>query len=385
MNKILVIARHEIKVRFFSKVIAFNLLILLAIVSVTPWIPKLIDNNKAISIGIYMEESVDTSEYGKLQESIISAGKSQDINLAFVLGDSKKQLKADSDVKNLPLAIGVTGNNFNIVQFDNSQPRVLAFLNVYSRAIASNEYLSAKGLSVADFESYLGAHSAKTDLQLKKASELTSEQYFTSMILSLLLFTLIVLASTHLVMGVVEEKSSHVMEIILYSIRPRQLLMGKLAGISTFIFLQFLLLIGVGYTSASFAGAVEKAHLTLGSAATVLLWFPPAFLFFAILYAALGARTSRTEEIGAVQAPLMFLTTASLYASVFSVNTPHAQWVQVMTYIPPFSFFMESGRTLLGTSSGAEEIISWLIAVGATALVALIGMKSFEKRVFSSK
>jgi ABC-2 type transport system permease protein len=175
------------------------------------------------------------------------------------------------------------------------------------------------------------------------------------------------------------------MEIILYSIRPRQLLMGKLAGISTFIFLQFLLLIGVGYTSASFAGAVEKAHLTLGSAATVLLWFPPAFLFFAILYAALGARTSRTEEIGAVQAPLMFLTTASLYASVFSVNTPHAQWVQVMTYIPPFSFFMESGRTLLGTSSGAEEIISWLIAVGATALVALIGMKSFEKRVFSSK
>lgn len=385
MNRILVIARHEIKLRFFSKAIAFNLLILLAIVSVTPWIPKLIDSNKAISIGIYMQERIDKESYTKLQRSIISAGKSQAIDLSFVLGDSLNQLKSESKAQNLSLAIGVTGDNFNIAQFDTSQPQVLAFLNIYSRAIASNEYLSAKGLSIADFESYIATYSAKTDLYLKQAKELTSEQYFTSMILNLLLFTLIVLASTHLVMGVVEEKSSHVMEIILYAVRPRQLLMGKLVGISTFIFLQFLLLIGVGYTSASFAGAIEKAHLSLASAATVLLWFPPAFLFFAILYAALGARTSRTEEIGAVQAPLMFLTTASLYASVFSVNTPNAQWVQIMTYIPPFSFFMESGRTLLATSTASEQIISWLIAVAATVLVAVLGIKTFEKRVFATK
>ena len=384
MNKLLVIARHEIKVRFFSKVIAFNLLILLAVVSITPWLPSLIDSHKALPLGIYATDGVAITDTRPFQESLAKAAESQGLNIAFIIGGDLAELKAVSDKEKFQFAIGVTPTNFTITQFDSNAPQLLAFLNTYSQAIATNEYLVSKGLNLQDFTAYVKSHSAAVDLQLKKSKELTQEQYFTAMILTLLLFTLIVLASTHLVMGVVEEKSSHVMEIILYSVRPRELLLGKLAGISLFIFLQFLLLISVGYTSASFAGTVAKAHLSLASAGTVLLWFPPAFIFFAILFAALGARTSRVEEIGAVQAPLMFLVTGSLYASIFSINDPHADWVQIATYIPPVSFFMESTRTLLGTNTGSEGVISWAIAVAATILVAAVGVKTFEKKVFAT-
>ena len=99
---------------------------------------------------------------------------------------------------------------------------------------------------------------------------------------------------------------------------------------------------------------------------------------------AIGARTSRIEDLGAIQAPLMILVSASLYSSVFAINTPNAQWVEVLTYIPPFSFFIESSRTLLGVS-GMFGILSWVIAIVATALVGIFGVKSFEKRVFASQ
>jgi ABC-type Na+ efflux pump permease subunit len=100
--------------------------------------------------------------------------------------------------------------------------------------------------------------------------------------------------------------------------------LGKLTGISVFIFLQFLVLIVAGYISTS------------------------------------------------------------LYASIFAINSPDAQWVKILTYLPPFSFFLESSRTLLGISNVREELFSWAVAIFATLLVAVLGIRSFEKRVFLS-
>jgi ABC-2 type transport system permease protein len=381
MNKLSVIARHEIRVRFFSKMIGFNLLILLVVVCVAPWIPKIISSENPTSIGIYAASPTTLSETVALQESLKASAKSQGFPITFIEGASLKQLKSGLGRSGFSIVLQLTPTNYSIVTLQKGNLQILAFLTSYSQALVTSEFLTLKGLNSAEFQNYLATHGATIESQLEASDELTEEQYFTSMILSLLLFTLIILASSHLVMGVVEEKSSHVMEIILYSIKPRQLLLGKLTGISLFIFLQFILLIGAGYLSATYAGIAEQAHLTLSSALIILLWFPPAFLFFAIAYSAIGARASRVEDLGSVQAPLMLLVSASLYSSIFAVNTPDAQWVEILTYIPPFSFFIESSRTLLGISNGAEQLTSWLIAFTATITVGIIGIKSFEKRV----
>ncbi len=385
MGKQLTIARHEIKVRFFSKLIAFNLIILLAVVSITPWIPRVINSDKPISVGIYPASTIQKSEMTLLQQSLEATAKSQGLSVQFVNGVSISELKKGKAGKKVPIILGVYESNYSITSLEKGNIQLLAFLTNYSQVLASNEYIVRNGLNPGEYQRFIVNHRASVISDLGKADKLTDEQYFASMILNLLLFTLIVLASSHLVMGVVEEKSSHVMEIILYAIKPRQLLIGKLAGISAFVFLQFMLLILIGYISASFAGMAGQAHLTLESAFTVLIWFPPAFIFFAITYSAVGARTSRIEDLGAVQAPLMILVSASLYASIFAINSPNAQWVKILAYLPPFSFFIESSRTLLGISDGGEEFLSWIVAIFATLLAGILGVRSFEKRVFLSK
>jgi ABC-2 type transport system permease protein len=385
MGKQITIARHEIRVRFLSKLIAFNLLILLAVVSITPWIPKIINSQNPTSIGIYAAASVKGNEINLLKESLQATAMSQGFTLNFVNGRSLSELKNRKRDRKLPIILGVKQSNYTIISLEKGNHRLLAFLTNYSQVLASNEYIVRNGLNPGEYQQFVNKHRASVISLLGKSDNLTDEQYFASMILNLLLFTLIVLASSHLVMGVVEEKSSHVMEIILYAVKPRQLLIGKLTGISAFIFLQFILLIVAGYISACYAGIAGKAHLTLSSAFTVFLWFPPAFLFFAITYSAVGARTSRIEDLGAVQAPLMILVSASLYASIFAINAPDAQWVKVLSYLPPFSFFLESSRTLLGVSNGGEEFVSWTIAIFVTFFVGVLGIRSFEKRVFLSK
>lgn len=385
MGKQLTIARHEIKVRFFSKLIAINLLILLAVVAITPWIPQLLKSENAASIGIYSIAPVKMGDTSLLQRSLKETAKSQGFNVSFTVGNSLAEFKGEELREKFPIVLGVSEANFSITTFEKGNAPLLAFLTNYSQALATSEYLINNGLNPGDYEKFLRTHRAAVSVDLIEKENLSDEQYFASMILNLLLFTLIILASTHLVMGVVEEKSSHVMEIILYAVKPRQLLLGKLSGISIFIFLQFLLLISAGYISAYLAGVAGKAELTLSSVFTLLIWFPPAFIFFAITYSAIGARTSRIEDLGAVQAPLMILVSASLYSSVFAINAPNAQWVEILAYIPPFSFFIESSRTFLGVSGTFEGILSWSIAITATALVGFFGVKSFEKRVFSAQ
>lgn len=385
MAKLLTIARHEVSSRFFSKVIALNLLILVAIVSITPWIPKILEGESNVRLGIYSEATISPESLATLKQSLNRSAQSQGFSLDFVEGSSLSEIASREKDENFTLAIGINDSNYSIKSFNNRDSQTLAFLQNYSQALATKNFLQNKGLSVDEFERFLANNPVLSIEELREEEKVSEERYFTALILNLLLFTLIVLASSHLVMGVVEEKSSRVMEILLYSIKPRELIIGKLLGISAFISLQFGFLLAVGFTSSSLAGVAEKADLSIASVLTVLLWFPPAFLFFAISYSAIGARISKVEELGAVQAPLMILVSASLYSSIFAIGTPDAQWVEILTYIPPFSFFIESSRSLLSLSSTTEEIVSWLIAMAATSLVAWVGIRSFERRVFLDK
>jgi len=90
-------------------------------------------------------------------------------------------------------------------------------------------------------------------------------------------------------MGVVEEKTSRVVEVLLASIRPWQLLLGKVLGIGAAGLLQLVVLGAVGLGVGTATGVITLT----GTAVSVFLgslgWFLLGFLFFAVLYAAAGA------------------------------------------------------------------------------------------------
>ena len=104
-------------------------------------------------------------------------------------------------------------------------------------------------------------------------------------------------------MGVVEEKTSRVVEVLLASIRPWQLLLGKVLGISAAGLLQLVVLGAVGLGVGTATGVITLT----GTAVSVFLgslgWFLLGFLFFAVLYAAAGSLVSRQEELNAVTTP----------------------------------------------------------------------------------
>src|SRR5207247_1810712 len=79
--------------------------------------------------------------------------------------------------------------------------------------------------------------------------------------------------------GVIEEKSSRVVELLLSTIRPRQLLAGKILGIGSLGFLQLLLIGSYAGVLASALGVVRIPAYTVGTLGIVLGWFALGFTF----------------------------------------------------------------------------------------------------------
>ena len=108
--------------------------------------------------------------------------------------------------------------------------------------------------------------------------------------------------------SVVEEKTSRVVELLLATLRPWQLMAGKVLGVGALGLTQT---IGLAVIGGGVALGLNVLTIPLGTAAGVLalgvIWFLVGFFMFALMFAAIGALVSRQEEVGSATSPLMLL------------------------------------------------------------------------------
>lgn len=199
----------------------------------------------------------------------------------------------------------------------------------------------------------------------------------------LLYFQLLTFGIT-VAMGVVEEKTSRVVEVLLATIRPWQLLLGKVLGIGAAGLLQLLALGAVGLGAGTATGVITLT----GTAVSVFLasigWFLLGFLFFAVLYAAAGSLVSRQEELNAVTTPMTMLILVPFFVAIYSVRSPGGGLAETLAWIPPFSPILMP----LLQASGDADLGTTLLAVGlmlaATALFTWLGGRVYAGAVLRS-
>jgi ABC-2 family transporter len=103
--------------------------------------------------------------------------------------------------------------------------------------------------------------------------------------------------------GVVEEKASRVVELVLATVRPWQLLLGKVLGLGAVGLLQLVVLTGAGLGVAGSAGLLAPGAGLAGTLVSVLVWYLLGFAMYATIYAALGSLVSRQEDTQSVLTP----------------------------------------------------------------------------------
>ncbi len=181
--------------------------------------------------------------------------------------------------------------------------------------------------------------------------------------------------------GVVEEKASRVIEVLLAAVRPSQLLRGKILGIGVLGLCQLLLIAGVGVTSARASGLLRFPAGALTAIGAVLLWFVLGYFFYATLFAVAGALVPRQEDLQSSMTPLTVLVVASFFVGIAAVRDPSSMLATVASIVPFSAPLVMPSRMLLGQLDVWGALVSAAATVGATAALVPVATTVYSRAV----
>lgn len=197
----------------------------------------------------------------------------------------------------------------------------------------------------------------------------------------LLLYFQLLTTGISVATGVVEEKTSRVVELLLSTIKPLHLLTGKVLGIGLVGLVQLAAYGVAGLAAALGTGLITVTTTAVGVFAGTLGWYVLGFAFLAVLYAAAGSLVSRQEEVSGTTAPLTILVIGMFLVAQTSVQDPGGTLSSIMSWIPPFSAILMPLRIAAGVTGPAQVVVTVMLMLATTSLLALLAAKIYRRSV----
>ncbi|HXV70966.1 MAG TPA: ABC transporter permease [Acidimicrobiia bacterium] len=188
----------------------------------------------------------------------------------------------------------------------------------------------------------------------------------------LLLYLAVLLYGTWILTGVTEEKSNRVVEVLLSSVRPWQILGGKILGIGSLALFQLLGTIAIALVALRVTGAFDLPPIEIGAVLNLLLWFVVGFLIFAVLFGAAGSLVSRTEEANTIAMPMSMAAVVGFFVSISALNDPDGVVATIFTFVPITAPFVVPVRTALQSIPAWQYILALVICVASIGVLTVL-------------
>jgi ABC-2 type transport system permease protein len=175
----------------------------------------------------------------------------------------------------------------------------------------------------------------------------------------------------YLMQSVVQEKESRIIEIILSSVRPTPLLLGKILAMGLLSLLQVGMMAGAFTIILSQAGnlseAVGNVHVSAGTLAVMVVYFLLGFLLFGSLMAAIGALTTSVRESQNLVAVVTLPAAVPYFFLTVFAEDPNGSLAVILSLFPltaPLSMVMRASSTTVPVSQLVIGIVLLVLAVG---------------------
>ena len=250
---------------------------------------------------------------------------------------------------------------------------LVGIVQAASSQVRQAQALRAAGLEGAELQRALNPPAVKVTTVEPVDPERDRKGAF-AFVAVLALYTQLLTFGYLLASGVVEEKASRVVEVLLSTIRPKDLLAGKIIGLGLLGFGQLFVMTAIGLLAAALSGALEVNGEILGAAALAVGWFVLGYTFYAGLFACAGALVPRQEELQSSMTPLTMLILVSFFVSFIVLDDPDGTLAHVTSFIPFSAPITMPPRIALGEAPAIEILAAFAVTVaGALALIPLAG------------
>ena len=339
---------------------------------------KLISGGSDATVGLVGQTS---SLEQPLKATAQSIGESVETRPVTDEAEAKAKLESGE----LDAVLVPSGDGFAVLVQQDLDGSLKNALTVLSRQVAFNAEISSRGVDPTE----VNAAVAQADVEVRASEppqEYDGQQLVIGMVAGILIYMSLLLNGQMVATGVVEEKSSRVVELLLATIRPWQLMAGKVLGIGVVGLVQMALIGGVGI-AAAFAFDVLTISLSTAVSTVVWLvvWFLLGFLLYSLMFAALAALVSRQEDVGGViTPPLMFVILGYVLGISVLPADPGSKLVESLSLIPLFSPTLMPMRLAMGGVPAWQAILAVVLTVALIPVLVWLSGRVYRNAVMRS-
>lgn len=216
------------------------------------------------------------------------------------------------------------------------------------------------------------------------------KSYISSIVISMLLFFSIYYYGYGVAMSVASEKTSRVMELLVTSVKPSKIILGKSAAMGLLGLCQMFLVVVTGVGTYKLTSpdnftiggqALDFSNFTPFGLSMIIVYFILGYSLYAMMNAVAGASVSKAEDVNSSIMPISMISMVSFYLGYFTLAIPEGT-IAIVASIIPFSAPFSMPCRLLATEVPAWQIMASIASLIVTIiLIAWMSIKIYSSAV----
>ncbi|MEU0511897.1 MULTISPECIES: ABC transporter permease [unclassified Amycolatopsis] len=371
------VASREIGIRLRSKAYRLSTLALLVVIVGFAVVMKLIGGGTGAdaTVGVTGPTSALAAP---LQAAGQAVGETVEVRTLPDEAAGRTQV-SDGDLD--ALLVG-DGSRVRVVVKKDLDENLRTALNVLAGQLALNQQITALGGDPAQVNAAVSGAGVEVS-PMEQPYPYNGQQLVLGIVAGILIYMSLLLNGQSVAQGVVEEKTSRVVELLLATVRPWQLMAGKVLGIGAVGLIQ-MVLIGVVGIVAGLATDVLTISVSAaaGTVVWLIVWYLLGFLMYSIVFAGLGALVSRQEDVGGAVTPALFFVIAGYVVGISVLpSNPGSGLVALLSVIPVFAPTLMPMRLAMGGVAPWEAILSVALVVALIPVLVWLSARIYRNAV----
>ncbi len=315
-------------------------------------------------LGVKVEVTNDS--YDTIKQKIIDG----DITSAIIVKPTDTTPELQYVVKNTATA-------------SNISPTLLSSLSY----LYTNIQASKLGLSAKQIQSMMPNFNIST--QQVEETEIGGN-IVAMMMVSVALFYAIYFCAYQVSSSITVEKTSKIIETLVTSTSPRNIVIGKTIGIGVVGLLQMIVIVATAIISAKLflpaeliASMFDLSKITPYLGLIAIVYFILGYFAYALIYALTGSTVNKPEDIQAANTPVAILCMIGFYLAYFTLTDPTSGLNTFAAIFPISSPFCMPIRIMMGLASGLEVAISIAVLIITILIIAKIAIKIYSDAILN--
>jgi ABC-2 type transport system permease protein len=220
-----------------------------------------------------------------------------------------------------------------------------------------------------------------TNVELGQVAGRSADDETAAFIMTLVLFGAITTYGAMVLSGVVEEKSSRTVEVLLARMPARNLLAGKIAGIGLLGLAQIAATAVVALAAGALVDSFDVPAVRGSVIAWAVVWFLLGYGLYATLFGTLGSLASRSEDASSVTGPITIVLVLGFMVSFATIGSTDTTWARLVSWFPLTAPLAMPNRIAMGAATWWDPLIASALTLGAIAGLVVLGGRVYTRAI----